>query len=123
MTDASIPEFCPPDWPEDWVVRPLPDIASENIPPEPGKVSPDGERVLEPHPYPPYTQCTHPATGDLRSRYLQSWRKAHYKDRIEKGIFNHLNCSHAARVILFGAPMCRRHAGMILLQIVESRYL
>lgn len=101
-------------------IRPL----GPEAPPVGDDGSPGAEKVLEAHPYPPFTQCTHPALGDLNSAYLQGWREKRFEEKNEKRgtstIFVAENCSHPARVRLFGQPLCRRHAGMILLAIVES---
>lgn len=98
---------------EPWVI-PLPSPALE----EAAEGAPEGcQRLVEPLPVHPYRQCTHAALGDADSTFLQNWREKHWEGRED---FVPSNCSHAARVLLNGQPLCRRHAGMILLAKCEE---
>lgn len=101
---------------EDWLVRP---VEGEVPIQEQG----DSTRLIQEHPLHPYTQCTHPALGDSNSEYLKGWRvgrAASYWSRQKDVDFVAENCSHAARVRVAGQPMCRRHAGMVLLAMCED---
>lgn len=87
----------------------------------------EGEPVEEQEPTPKLVtpvggeatrQCTHVAQGDQGSEYLTEWRLKHYGKR--EG-FVPANCSRQARVRVDGRPLCRRHAGMVLLEMCERK--
>lgn len=98
---------------EPWV-RPLPSSTAEDSSEQGEEAS---QRLVEPLPLQPYRQCTHIAVGDAGSEYLQNWRAQRWKERQN---FDYTLCSHSARVLLNGQPLCRRHAGMMLLAKCEE---
>lgn len=100
---------------EHWV-RPLPSPAIE----EPSEGAPEAsQRLVEALPSEPYRQCTHVALGAANSPFQQSWRENYERWKKRKN-FDPECCSHPARVLVNGRPLCRRHAGMVLLKACED---
>lgn len=87
-----------------------------------GAVNAAGEdqRLIQQLPSTPYRQCTHVAIGDEGRPYLQRWREGRFAEKIEEQGFIASNCAHNARVLVNGQPLCRRHAGMVLLAMCEE---